>query len=280
VLAYSGYPVALEGGAERAIRAGLAVIERVHELSTSLDQPLQVRVGIDTGLVVIGQGDALNEQERTAIGDVPNIGARLQALAVPDSLVVSERTRVLAADAFEYADLGEQSIKGIAEPVHAWQAQAERRSDTRFEARAVGPAPMVGRDFEYATLRHAWEQAKAGKGQMVLLCGEPGIGKSRLLHALREQLAGEGIGAWQYQCSPYFASSALYPVIERLERALRFDRHDTPIVPHQRYVLAHRHELCALLFGQLLRLLAAQHLELCLDGGLRSQRLIPTALQL
>jgi class 3 adenylate cyclase/predicted ATPase len=227
VLAYFGYPVALEGGAERAIRAGLTVVERVRELSTQTGQPLQVRIGIDTGLVVIGQGDALNEQERTAIGDVPNIAARLQALAVPDSVVVSERTRVLAADAFEYADLGEQSIKGIAEPVHAWQAQAERRSDTRFDARAVGVAPMVGRDFEYATLRHAWERAKAGKGQMVLLCGEPGIGKSRLIHALREQLASDGFSVWQYQCSPYFASSALYPVIEQLERALRFDRRDT-----------------------------------------------------
>jgi class 3 adenylate cyclase/predicted ATPase len=223
VLAYFGYPVALEGGAERAIRAGLAVVERVRELSV---QPLQVRVGIDTGLVVIGGEDSA--LDHTAVGDAPNLAAKLQGLAQPGSVVVSERTRQLAAGAFDYRDLGEQRLKGIAEAVRAWQVFGERDVETRFDAATWGTtAPMVGREMELDMALHAWQRTKSGKAQVLLLCGEPGIGKSRIVRALREALAAEGIQPWQYQCSPYFSNSTLYPVIAHLERALQFERDES-----------------------------------------------------
>jgi len=229
VLAYFGYPVALEGGAERAIRAGVAVIERVRELSVQREQPLQVRVGIDTGLVVIGQGEALTEQDRTAVGGAPNIAARLQALATPGTIVVSARTRELAQGSFEYHDLGAHELKGISEAVHAWQVVAERAVESRFDAATRGlAAPMVGREMELELALRAWQQANAGKLQVLLLCGEPGIGKSRIVRALRERLSAEGAQAWQYQCSPYFVNSALYPITAHMERALKFEREETP----------------------------------------------------
>ena len=140
VLAYFGYPVALEAAAERAIRAGLAVIERVTELSLPGEQALRVRIGIDTGLVVIGQADALNEQERLAIGDAPNLAARLQGLAEPGSVVVSKRTWQLAGGRFDYRELGAHGLKGIAEPVPVWQVVGERTAETRFDAATGGVA--------------------------------------------------------------------------------------------------------------------------------------------
>jgi len=231
VLAYFGYPVALEGGAERAIRAGLSVIERVGELSGQRDEPLRVRIGIDTGVIVIGQGEALNEQERTAIGDAPNIAARLQGLAAPGSVVISERTRQLAAGGFQFCDLGGHELKGINEAVHAWQVAGERASETRFDAATGGlAAPMVGREMELDLALHAWQQAHGGKLQVLLLCGEAGIGKSRIVRALREQLRVDGAQPWQYQCSPYFINSALYPIVAHMERALRFERDESPEV--------------------------------------------------
>ena len=197
VLAYFGYPVALEGGAERAICAALAVIERVHELTAQRGQPLQVRIGIDTGLVVIGQGEALSEQERTAVGGAPNIAARLQALATPGTIVVSGRTRELTPGSFEYRDLGAHELKGISAAVHAWQVVAERAVETRFDAATGGlAAPMVGREMELELALRAWQQATQGKLQVLLLCGEPGIGKSRIVRALRERLSVEGAQAW------------------------------------------------------------------------------------
>ena len=228
VLAYFGYPVALEGGAERALRAALAVIERVSEVSAHLQRPLQVRIGIDTGLVVIGQGDTLSEQERTAIGDAPNIAARLQALAEPGSVVVSDRTHQLAAGSFDYRSLGAQDLKGVAEPMPAWQVLGERTLATRFDATTgTRAAPMVGRGMELEVALRCWQAAMQGKLQVLLLCGEPGIGKSRIVRALRERFEADGAQAWQYQCSPYFSSSALYPIVAHMERALRFERDES-----------------------------------------------------
>lgn len=225
VLAYFGYPRALEAAADRAIRAARAVLGRVAELRVG-EQPLQVRIGIDAGLVVIGQSNAAGELDRTAVGDAPNLAARLQQLAEPGTIVVSERGRRLAPG-FDYVDLGDRSLKGFPDPVRAWRVAAERASETRFDAAIDGvPAPMVGRDHELSLIWEAWERASAGHGQVVLLCGEPGIGKSRVVRALRDRLMNEGIRPWQYQCSPYFVNSALYPVITHLERAFGLVRGD------------------------------------------------------
>lgn len=229
VLAYFGYPVALEGGAERAVHAALAVIERVRSLATELAQPLRVRIGIDTGLVVIGRGDSLTEQERTAIGDAPNIAARLQGLAAVDSVVLSERTRALIAGAFEFQDLGKHVLKGITDPVQAWQVSGERTTQTRFDVATGGRIdPMVGREMELDLALTAWGRANQGRLQVLLLCGEPGIGKSRIGHALRDQLVHRGAQIWQFQCSMHFINSALYPITTQLERALRFERDESP----------------------------------------------------
>ncbi len=227
VLVYFGYPKAHEGEAERAIRAGLDIIDNVGALS--MDHKLKVRIGIDAGLVVIGQGEALNEQERTAIGDAPNVAARLQSLAKPGSIVISDRARQLAGGAFEYADLGSHELKGISEPLHVWQVTGEKAVETRFDAATGGKtAPMVGRAMEMSVALQAWERAREGKLQVLLLCGEPGIGKSRILRAIRERLIEDGAQAWQYQCSPFFANTALYPVIANIERASDFERTDQP----------------------------------------------------
>jgi class 3 adenylate cyclase/tetratricopeptide (TPR) repeat protein len=225
VLAYFGYPVAHEGEAERAIRAALSIIERIARLSAASEHRMQVRIGIDTGLVVIGQGESLSEQERTAIGDAPNVAARLQSLAKPGAIVISERAHQLASGAFDYVDLGIHALKGIIEPMQVWQVAAARAMETRFDAATGGRAgPMLGRDKELDIALGAWQRAKQGQAQVLLICGEPGIGKSRILRALREQLGGEGIKAWQYQCSPFFTNTSLYPVTSHIERALGFDR--------------------------------------------------------
>ena len=227
VLVYFGYPKAHEDDAQRAVRAGLGLVEAVAGLGVPAG-PLSVRVGIDTGLVVVGDVGAGKSHEQLALGDTPNRAARLQALASPGSVVISDSTRRLVAGSFALRDLGLQSLKGLAEPVYAWHALSEGKAESRFEAATQGRfAPMVGRELEFAVVLHAWQRACSGRGQVVLLCGEPGIGKSRILQALREQLFGEGISPWQFQCSSYFANSALLPVIDHFERALKFERPDT-----------------------------------------------------
>ena len=223
VLVYFGYPKAHEGEAERAIRAGLDIVERIGDVAAG--HKLQVRIGIDTGLVVIGQGETLEEQDRTAIGDAPNVAARLQSLAEPGSIMISERTRQLSRGTFEYADCGTHSLKGIALPLQAWRIDGQRNVDTRFDAATGGRmAPMIGRDMELNAALQKWEQAKQGATQVLLLTGEAGIGKSRILRALRDQLVEKGTRAWQFQCSPYYSKTALYPITSHFERLLRFER--------------------------------------------------------
>jgi class 3 adenylate cyclase len=227
LLVYFGYPKAHEDDAQRAVRAGLGLVDAVAALAFPAG-PLGVRVGIDTGLVVVGDVGAGRSQEQLALGDTPNRAARLQALALPGSVVLSDGTRRLVAGSFELRDLGPQSLKGIGEPVHAWHVFSERKAESRFAAATEGRlAPMVGRDLEFSVVLHAWQRACSGRGQVVLLCGEPGIGKSRVLQALREKLFAEGISVWQYQCSPYFINSALFPFIDELERELQFERQDS-----------------------------------------------------
>ncbi len=221
VLAYFGWPQAHEDDAERAVRAGLALTEATARLSTPTGEALSARVGIATGLVVVG--DLIGEgaaQEQAVVGDTPNLSARLQGLAAPGQVVIAEATRRLLDAGFELEDLGAQPLKGIALPIAAFAVTGERSTVSRFEAKS-GPAllPMIGRDQELALLLERWTQAKAGEGQGVLLVAEAGIGKSRLTRALLDALADEPHARIRYQCSPYHADSALWPVIQQLTRA-------------------------------------------------------------
>ncbi|MBS1236389.1 MAG: adenylate cyclase, partial [Proteobacteria bacterium] len=229
LMVYFGWPRAHEDDAVRAIRAGLEVTQAISELQTSV--PMRARVGIHTGLVVVGEtgrGDA--SSPKAAVGETPNIAARLQALAEPGSVVVSERTRGLAAGLFEYAELGTPPLKGVAEPLRAFRVIGSRATDSFFDASRSESAltPLVGREEEVALLLRRWQQAQEGEGQVVLIGGEPGIGKSRLTRVLQERLASENYIALRYQCSPFHVHSALHAVIEQLERAAGFTRDDTP----------------------------------------------------
>ena len=229
VLAYFGYPRADEHDAERAVRAGLELIEAVAALDTPADAPVQVRVGIATGLVVVG--DLIGEgaaQEQSVVGETPNLAARLQALAEPRTVVIGPSTRRLTAGLFDYEDLGTVKIKGFAAPVTASRVLRESAVEGRFEARH-GPelTPLVGRDEELDLLLRRWQQAKTGEGCVVLVSGEPGIGKSRLAQTLLERLSGEPHTRLRFFCSPHHQDSALYPTITQLERAAGFRREDT-----------------------------------------------------
>jgi class 3 adenylate cyclase len=200
IVAFFGYPLAHEGEAERAIRAGLDILESLATLNIPESGPLAVRIGIATGLVVVASA------EKGAVGETMNLAARLQAIAQTGTIVVSERVRRLAGGAFDYEDLGEQVLKGIAQPTHAYRILRMSEAASRFDA-ATGEAatPLVGREQELALLIERWQLAQAGEGQVVLLSGEPGMGKSRILRALRERLEAQGAQALRFQCSPYYS---------------------------------------------------------------------------
>ncbi len=227
VLVYFGYPRAHEDDAERAVRAGLAVIDAVGALAAP--EPLKVRLGVASGLVVvgdlIGEGEA---RERGIVGETPNLAARLQALAAPDTLVVAESTRRQIGALFEIEDLGPRQLAGFAEPQQGWRVLGESGVLSRFEAlRAASLTPLVGREEELDLLLQRWRRAGSGEGQVVLICGEPGIGKSRLAAALRDRLEGEDLTRLRYFSSHHHQDSALYPFIAQLERAAGFEREDS-----------------------------------------------------
>ena len=228
VLAYFGYPQAHEHDAERAVRAGLAIVEAVPKLETSASAPLHVRVGIATGIVVVGDLFGSGEsQERWVVGDTPNLAARLQGIAEPDSVVIAESTRKLLGDLFELVDLCPQNLKGVAGSTRAYTALRESSQESRFDAlHAGGLTPLVGREEESELLERRWAMAKAGEGQVVLLSGEAGIGKSRLTAAFLERLAGEPHVRLRYFCSPQHTDSALHPFIGHMERAAGLARED------------------------------------------------------
>jgi class 3 adenylate cyclase/tetratricopeptide (TPR) repeat protein len=228
VLIYFGYPQAHEDDAERAVRAGLALVEAVGKLGT--EDALQVRIGVATGLVVVGDLVGSGEaQERGVVGETPNLAARLQAIAAPNTVVMAEGTRRLLGNLFELEDLRLNDLKGIAGPAPAWTALRASSVESRFDAlHTSGLTALVGRDEETELLRRRWARAKAGEGQVVLIAGEAGIGKSRLTAALMESLGGEPHTRLRYFCSPQHTDSALYPIIGQMERATRLAHDDTP----------------------------------------------------
>jgi class 3 adenylate cyclase/tetratricopeptide (TPR) repeat protein len=228
VLAYFGYPQAHEHDAERAVRVGLGLVEAVPKLATHAGSPLQVRVGIATGLVVVGDLiGAGAAQEQSVVGETPNLAARLQTLADPGAVVIASSTRRLTGGLFEYRDLGAFELKGFAENVPAWQVLREGAAESRFEALRATTTPLVGRDEEIELLMRRWEQAKRGEGCIVLISGEPGIGKSRVAQTVLERISTEPHTRLRYFCSPHHQDSALYPSIAQLERAAGLRRDDT-----------------------------------------------------
>ena len=229
VLIYFGYPQAHEVDAERAVRAGLSVVDAVGHLDVKATK-LQARVGIATGLVVVG--DLIGEgsaQEQSVVGETPNLAARLQALAEPDAVVIASGTRRLVGDLFEYRDLGAVEVKGLARRVSASQVLRPSAVESRFEAlRGSTLTPLVGRVEEIDLLLRRWVRTKTSNGQVVLVSGEPGIGKSRIIAALAEHLHAEPHLRLRYFCSPYHQDSALFPFIDQLGRAAGFSRDDSP----------------------------------------------------
>jgi class 3 adenylate cyclase/predicted ATPase len=228
VLAYFGYPQAHEHDAEHAVQAGLGIVEAAPKLVTAAGSPLRVRVGIATGLVVVGDLRGSGEaQERGVVGETPNLAARLQAIADPDTVVIAEGTRKLLGNLFVLEDLGALELKGIAGPVRAWAALRSSAVESRFEAlHPTDLTALVGRDEELELLLRSWSQAKTGEGQVALLSGEAGIGKSRLAEALMERLAGEQHTRLRYFCSPQHTDSAFHPILSQLERAAGFTHDD------------------------------------------------------
>jgi class 3 adenylate cyclase len=227
VLVYFGYPQAHEDDAERAVRAGLELVAAVSGLKTHAS--LQTRVGIATGLVVVGDliGSGAS-QEQAVVGETPNLAARLQGVAEPNRVVIAESTRKLLGNLFELENLGAKDLKGIAGPMRAWAALRPAPVESRFEAfHATGLTELVGRDEELELLLRRWSKAKNGEGQVVLLSGEAGIGKSRLTAALLERLATEPHTRLRYFCSPQRTDSAFYPIISQMERAAAFTHDDT-----------------------------------------------------
>ena len=234
LLVYFGYPQAHEDDAQRAVSAGLGIVEGVGGLNQRLAEDpgvdLGVRVGVHTGLVVAGEmGGGEMREAQAIVGETPNVAARIEGLAEPNTVAISAATLRLIEGLFECDDLGPQTLKGISEPVRVFRVRGESAAHSRFEATAErGLTPLVGREEEIGLLLKRWAQAKDGEGQVVLLSGEAGVGKSRIVQGFRERLEDEPHSRVLYYGSPYHRNSALYPATEQLQRALRFERDDGP----------------------------------------------------
>ncbi|MFO1046410.1 MAG: adenylate/guanylate cyclase domain-containing protein [Geminicoccaceae bacterium] len=235
VLVYFGWPRANEDDAERAVRAGLELVTAVRALTPNIDAELHSRIGIATGLVVVGDllgaGAAL---EQAVVGAAPNLAARLQSAAEPDCVVIAASTRALAGGLFDYGDLGAVTAKGFAQPVRMWRVYSEGALASRFEALRSAETPLIGREEEIELLLRRWLRAKGGEGQAVAISGEPGIGKSRLAVELQQRIAPESHACIRYFCSPHQQDSVLHPIVAELERAAGFGRNEPPEIKVER----------------------------------------------
>ena len=235
ILVYFGFPRAHEDDPRRAVQAGLEMVEAVQALNAELALPgadIAVRIGISTGLVVAGDiGAGEFRDEMAVVGETPNLAARLQEVAQPGTVVVAESTRRLVEGLFVFDELGPRSVRGIERPMPVYRAREPSGAPSRFEATAIrGLTPLVGREEELNLLLSRWSDALAGEGQVVLLTGEPGIGKSRLIQAFRDHVRSDAVTVLRYFCSPFYVHSALHPVLDQLERAANLKKSDSPEV--------------------------------------------------
>jgi class 3 adenylate cyclase/predicted ATPase len=233
LLVYFGYPQAHEDDAQRAVRAGLGIVEAIRSLNTGLEQEkgikLAVRLGIHTGLVVVGEMGGSGRQEQLAMGETPNVAARIQSIALPDTVVISADTYRLVQGYFSCEPLGEHGLRGGAQPITVYHVLRESGVQSRLDVASTrGLTPLVGREQEVGLLIERWEQAKDGQGQIILLSGEAGIGKSRLVQVLKDHVASEPHTQWECRSSPYYQNSALHPIIDLIQRTLRWQQDDTP----------------------------------------------------
>ena len=233
LLIYFGYPQAHEDDAQRAVRAGLGILNVMGDLNTRLQREqgiqLALRLGIHTGLVVVGEMGGAGRQEQLALGEVPNLAARLQGLAASDMLVISEASYRLVQGYFDCEALGEQTLRGVAQPFQVYHVLQESGARGRLDAAVTsGLTPLVGRESEVTLLLERWEHAKSGQGQVVLLSGDAGIGKSRLVQMLKDHVANEPHTRWECRSSSYFENTALFPMIDLFQRLLQFETGDTP----------------------------------------------------
>src|SRR5262249_882406 len=233
LLVYFGYPQAHEDDAQRAVRTGLGILATMEDLHTHLPPAkgitLAVRLGIHTGLVVIGAMGDQGRHEHLALGETPNIAARIQGLTAPNTIAMSEATYRLVQGYFACQDLGAQTLRGVAEPVHVYRVLQESGARGRLDvAQTRGLTPLVGRALEVTLLQERWQQAKSGQGQVILLSGDPGIGKSRLVQILKEHVAHEPHVCWECRSAEYSQNTALFPLVELFQRILRFAAHEPP----------------------------------------------------
>jgi class 3 adenylate cyclase/predicted ATPase len=233
LLIYFGYPQAHEDDAHRAVRAGLGIVEAIGTLNTSFAQTkgitLAVRLGIHTGLVVVGEMGGAGRQEQLALGEVPNVCSRIEGLAAPNTIAMSEATYRLVQGYFECQDLGAQTLRGVAEPLHVYRVLQASGARGRLDVAVTrGLTPLVGRESEITLLLERWEQVKVGQGQVILLSGDAGIGKSRLVHMLTEHVAHEPHTRWECRSVEYSQNTALFPLVDLFQRLWRFEAHETP----------------------------------------------------
>ncbi|HEY7507472.1 MAG TPA: adenylate/guanylate cyclase domain-containing protein, partial [Nitrososphaera sp.] len=233
LLVYFGYPQSHEDDAQRAVYTGLGILNSLQQLNMRLEQErgmrLALRIGIHTGLVVVGEIGEGSRQEQLALGATPNVAARIQGLAEPNRVVISAATYRLVEGYFACRSLGAQVLRGVSQPLPVYQVLQESGAQTRLEVASTrGLTPLVGRESEVALLRERWEQVKAGQGHVVLLTGDAGIGKSRLVQVLKDHIANEPHTRWECRSSEYYQNTALFPLVDLFQRILRFEAHETP----------------------------------------------------